>query len=102
MNPLIRSEASPGPDALRQLDGRSVLVLSQRDGHNPPTAMRGWLEVHEGADRGPEAHVVVDFPQMFTSLAHRRDIPLDQAGVMRLLESEENGTFSFTIDDELA
>ncbi len=38
---------------------------------------------------------------MFTQRAHRRTIPLDPAGISRLMESEYNGTFEFTIDEEL-
>ena len=46
--------------------------------------------------------VVVEFPQMFTRQAHHRTIPLDDASLARLLASERNGVFEFTIDDELA
>jgi hypothetical protein len=38
---------------------------------------------------------------MFTSTAHHRIIPLDHAALERLLASECNGTYEFTIDDEL-
>jgi len=46
-------------------------------------------------------NLAVDFPQMFTQSAHRRTIPLDPTGITRLINSEYNGTFEFTIDDEL-
>jgi hypothetical protein len=45
--------------------------------------------------------IAVEFPQMFTSRAHHRTLRLDHADIERLLASEYNGTFEFTIDDEL-
>jgi hypothetical protein len=75
-------------------------VKSTRDHRNPPSAMRGWIEIRE-TEQGPQASVAVEFPQMFTSRAHHRTVPLDPAALERLLASETNGTFEFTIDDEL-
>jgi len=86
---------------LRQLHGKIVLVKSTRDRRNPPTAMRGWIEVHEPAGALATVSIAVEFPQMFTTKAHHRIIPLDEAALERLLASERNGTFEFTIDDEL-
>ena len=86
---------------LRLLHGKIVLVKSTRDHRNPPTAMRGWIEVHEPAGSLPAVSVAVEFPQMFTSKAHHRMFPLDPAALARLLASEHNGTFEFTVDDEL-
>ncbi len=87
---------------LRQLQGRSVLVRSTRDRRNPPTALRGSIEVHENNDAAPDVTIAVEFPQMFNSRAHHRTIPLDHAALTRLLATEYNGAFEFTIDDELA
>jgi hypothetical protein len=86
---------------LNQLYGRIVLVKSTRDRRNPPTAMRGWIEVAKASSGAPEISIVVEFPQMFTTPAHHRTIPLNEAGLAQLLASERNGTFEFTIDDEL-
>jgi hypothetical protein len=86
---------------LRELQGKIVLVKSTRDRRNPPTAMRGWIEVHENASAPPDVSIAVEFPQMFSFPAHHRTIHLDRAGLDRLLASEYNGTFEFTIDDEL-
>jgi hypothetical protein len=86
---------------LRALQGKIVLVKSTRDRRNPPTAMRGWLEVHETPAGAPEVAIAVEFPQMFEQVAHHRVIPLDAAALERLLASERNGTFEFTVDDEL-
>jgi len=87
---------------LRQLRGRSVLVRSTRDRRNPPTALRGSIEVHENADAAPDVSIAVEFPQMFHSQAHHRTLPLDHAAIARLLATEYNGAFEFTIDDEWA
>lgn len=85
-----------------RLQGKSVLVKSTRDRRNPPTAMRGWIEVREEQGGGsPRVIVAVEFPQMFTSRAHHREIPLDSAALERLLATEHDGVFEFTIDDEL-
>lgn len=88
-------------EGLRRLQGKIVLVKSSRDHRNPPTALRGTIEVRENSGAAPEVSLAVDFPQMFTQRAHRRTIPLDPAGITRLMTSEYNGTFEFTIDDEL-
>lgn len=86
---------------VRALQGRIVLVKSTRDRRNPPTAMRGWVEVRDVPGAAPDVALVVEFPQMFQVPAHHRTIPLDAAAVARLMASNYNGTFEFTIDDEL-
>ena len=100
MDPVLRTDPAAVTD-LRRLHGKIVLVRSTRDHHNPPTAMRGWIEVHETADAAPEVSISIEFPQMFTTRAHHRTIPLDRPALDRLLASEFNGAFEFTIDDEL-
>lgn len=87
---------------LRSLHGRSVLVKSSRDIRHPPAAMRGTLEVHDtSANDLPRVTIAVDFPQMFRTPAHRRDIVLSEAQLVELLASEREGTFEFTIHDDL-
>lgn len=87
---------------LKSLHGRSVLVRSSRDIRHPPAALRGTIEVHEPAeDAAPRVSIAVDFPQMFRAPAHRRDIVLTESQLVRLLASERQGKFEFTIDDEL-
>ena len=88
---------------LRALNNRIVLVKSARDHRNPPTALRGTIEVHEDpAERGtPLVQIALDFPQMFTTRAHRRTITLDRAAIDRLVASEHEGTFELTLDDRL-
>lgn len=63
--------------------------------------MRGTLEVHETGGEAPMVSIAVDFPQMFRTPAHRRDIVLTEAELVRLLATERQGTFEFTIHDEL-
>lgn len=90
------------PLELERLHGRIVLVKSTQDRRNPPSAMRGTIEVRRHApDDAPEVSLAIEFPQMFRRRAHHRTIVLDHGDLQRLLESEYNGTFEFTIDDEL-
>jgi len=104
---LVRMNPLPSPPALetiadvRALDGRVVLVKSARDHRNPPAGIRGWLEVREIAGSAPAVSIAVEFPQMFSRPAHRRTIPLDVAALERLLATERNGAYEFTVDDEL-
>jgi hypothetical protein len=86
---------------LKSLHGRIVLVRSSRDLRTPPVAMRGMIEVLEAPSDEPIVSIAVDFPQMFTSPAHRRNIVLSEADVARLVATERRGTFEFTIHDEL-
>ncbi|MDO8543926.1 MAG: hypothetical protein Q7S40_26075 [Opitutaceae bacterium] len=88
------------PAELDYLSGKIVLVRSARDYRNPPSAMRGTLEVRD-SDRGPVVQIALEFPQMFTTRAHHRTITLDDMAVERLLESEHEGTFGLTIDEPL-
>jgi hypothetical protein len=101
MNDLHPQDSRSTAAKVRQLEGRVVLVKSRRDRRNPPAGIRGWIEVHPNSGATPQVSIVVEFPQMFSAPAHRRTILLDQAGLERLLASEHNGTFEFTIDDEL-
>lgn len=86
---------------LKSLHGRLVLVKSTRDIRTPPVALRGTLEVLDEAETGSLVSIAVDFPQMFTTPAHRRNIALSDDDVTRLVASERQGTFEFTISDEL-
>lgn len=81
---------------LNYLQGKSVRVTSARDLRNPPAGMRGTIVVD---DEG--VMLAVDFPQMFRTPVHRKTIRLDQDEIAQLIASEDNGAFSFTIDEEL-
>lgn len=59
-----------------------------RDLRNPPAAVYGWIEVGASAESRTVANVVIEFPQMFTSNAHRRTIPLPHVEAQRLLTSD--------------
>ena len=87
----------------RQLDGKVVLVKSMLDRRNPPAALRGTIEVREPrAAQRPMVKLVLDLPEMFSASARSRNIVLDESGIGRLLASEQDGTFEFTIMDDLA
>ncbi len=102
---MERLPASPDSEAavdLQRLEGKTVLVKSSRDGRNPPSALRGTLEVRQlGDDAAPEVRIAMEFPQMFTARAHHRTIVLDHGEILRLLASEYNETYEFTIDEPL-
>ena len=102
MKTSVHHSTAPFPTDLQELNGRIVLVKSSRDHRSPPTAMRGWIEVPAMAKSGTGAAVVVEFPQMFSSVAHHRIFRLSEPALEQLLASERNGIFEFTIDDDLA
>ena len=101
MNGVLEWNSPRSATSLNNLNGRVVLVRSSRDPHNPPTGIRGWIEVHEEPGAMPEVRISVEFPQMFSSRAHHRTISLDTAALERLLASERNGAYEFMVDDEL-
>ena len=90
------------PTDLRELQGRVVLVTSAFDQHNPPAGRRGTLDVQK-SDTGerPRVRVILDFPDMFTSPAHTRFIPLDEAALGQLLASERNGAYELVLQEKL-
>ncbi len=94
------SRSNSAPTELEYLNGKSVLVRFSRDRHNPPAAMRGTLDIRSSAD-GPVVQIALEFPQMFTARAHHQNIPLDDAAVAQLRESEVEGTFAITVDERL-
>ena len=102
MNPTTRLSSASSPTDLAELKGRIVMVKSTRDHRNPPTAMRGWIEVSSEKGVGDAGvAVVVEFPQMFSTRAHHRTFVLDEAALAQLLASERDGVFEFTIDGDL-
>lgn len=84
---------------LKNLDGKSVLVRSAADEHNPPVGVRGWIHVVDTGEVSgePKVEMVLEFPDMFNQPAHERIIILREDGIDRLLASERNGAFEFTI-----
>jgi hypothetical protein len=85
---------------LRRLNGKIVLVRSACDHRDPPTAMRGTIEVRE-EQGGTPVRIVLDFPQMFTTRAHRRTVTLDEEAIAQLVASEHTGTYAVTLPDRL-
>jgi hypothetical protein len=102
MQRSTQSQSAPGPlRDVSRLNGAIVLVKSSGDHGNPPAAIRGTIEVRETVSGETEVSLAVDLPQMFRRRAHRRTLVLDPDAVRRLLESESNGTYEFTIDGDL-
>ena len=86
---------------LTHLNGQSVLVKSTADRHDPPTALRGTIEARANARGQPVVKIVLEYPDMFNSAAHRGVIALDAAGVDRLVASEHDGVYEYTVDGPL-
>jgi hypothetical protein len=86
------------------LNGKSVLVKSRSDHHNPPTGIRGTIEVRPGSILNDPSvgtvcvQIALEFPQMFGAPAHHRTITLDEKEVDNLLMSATNGTYELTVD----
>lgn len=87
---------------LSHLNGRLVLVCASDDQRNPPTGRRGTLRVLDAVPGGkPVVQAEVEFPQMFTSVAHTRVITLSDEEVARLLGSEHEETYTVTVKGRL-
>ena len=88
-------------DDIRRLHGKIVLAESAQDHRNPPTGVRGTLEVRDDEGGNPAVFVALEFPQMFTARAHHRTVRLSPEEVVRLLASERNGTFEIVLPGRL-
>jgi hypothetical protein len=88
---------------IQPLSGAIVLVKSSRDHRNPPTSMRGTVEVYQEI-HGNEAEVKIalNYPQMFNSSAHHRAITLTPAQVIELVHSKRDGVYQISLDVDLA
>jgi len=97
------SQIPPSLDELRRLDGKIVLVNSTQDRRDPPTALRGTIAVREPLSGQTRSRVelVWEFPEMFSRPAHQRIFTLDDEGIVRLLASERDGTYEFSLDAPL-
>lgn len=84
------------------MHGASVLVRSTRDHRDPPTALRGTIDTRatDGTEL-PQVRIVLEYPDMFIVPAHQGIIELDDAQAERLLASEREGVYEFTIDEPL-
>jgi hypothetical protein len=86
---------------LTHLQGASVLVKSTFDHRNPPTALRGTIDARPG-DHGPaQVKIILEYPDMFNSVAHQGIIELDPPAVERLIATERDGVYEFTVNDPL-
>jgi len=96
------TSVTPLPD-LRSLDGRIVLLRSVRDQHHPPAGLRGTIEVTEDFARELKVKLVWEIPDMANEAAQQRSVVLaSEASIRRLLASEQNGAYAFTLEQELS
>jgi hypothetical protein len=89
---------------LYRLDGKVVLIKSAHDTRIPPIAVRGSIAVRPAmgvSSPHPTVKLTLVFPDMFNRAAEGQTIVLDDAGIQRLLASEKDGTFEFTLEREL-
>jgi hypothetical protein len=88
---------------LYRLHGKLVLVRFARSERDLPIALRGSLEVRrpEPPDRTPLVDLILVFSDMFNVSAYSRVITLAEDALHQILASERNGTFEFTIENDL-
>jgi len=89
------------PADLSQLHQKVVLVTSAVDTHNPPTGRRGTLVVERNGGDAALVSVEIDFPEMFTSRAHRRRIVLSREQTEQLMQTGHYGAYSLRIAERL-
>jgi hypothetical protein len=93
----MENETAAGAEPTNErqiLHGRTVLVRTAGDPHNPAVALRGTLQVVPEpmfSDR-PRVKLVVNYPDMFTAPAHQRVFELGEAETQRLLAAASNST----------
>jgi hypothetical protein len=86
---------------LTHLHGQSVLVKSTADYSDPPTALRGTIDARADSRGEPAVKIILEYPDMNNRAARHGVIPLDNAGVTRLLAGEHDGVFEYTINRPL-
>lgn len=104
MNHETQPAASLAMAELSQLNGKSVLVKSATDPHNPPAGRRGTLKVERSTTEpglGTQVTIHLSFPELFTKAAHERVIALNAAQLTQLLKSENNGAYELTLGEDL-
>jgi hypothetical protein len=99
----IPSLATTTSNDLHRLQDKIVLVKFARNEPDFPVALRGTLEVRdpELPAQTPIVELILTFPDMFNVPAHQRVIPLSTDDLTKLLASERDGTFEFTIENEI-
>ena len=86
------------PKTLSALDGKSILVTSALDHHNPPTGVRGTIRVIEEPNAAnPKVEVALTYPDMFLSSAHDRVLVLTNDQIEQLLTHEFRGAYNLTV-----
>jgi len=83
---------------LSVLDGKTILVSSALDQHNPPAGIRGTIRVvGETAETPLRIEVELTYPDMFLRGAHVRVIALTNDEVEQLLTREYRGAYELTV-----
>lgn len=84
---------------LKQLEGKTVMVRSTADQHNPPVGKNGTIHILDTGENGPaRLEVVLEFPDMFSGPAHRRVIVLEGSAIEELLSTERAGVYELEVD----
>lgn len=84
---------------LATLDGKTILVTSALDHHNPPTGIRGTLRVVDDAASPSATKVEVEltYPDMFLRGAHDRVLVLTNDEIEQLLTREFRGAYELAV-----
>ncbi len=82
---------------LSVLDGKSILVSSELDRHNPAAGVRGTLRVVGDATRACKVEVEVTYPDMFNRAAHDRVLVLTSEQIDQLLTREFRGVYQLSV-----
>ena len=90
------------PNALKNLDGQTVLVKTTTDTHNPPVGVRGSIRIVDTPAAGvARVELVLQFPDMYNEPAHQRVFALTDKQVEELVACSCNGAYEFTLDTPL-
>ncbi len=89
--------------ALSVLEGKTILVNSALDQHNPPTGVRGTIRIASETAQTPlRIEVELTYPDMFLRGAHDRVIVLTHEEVEQLLSREYCGAYELTVPYSLS
>ena len=77
------------------------MVKSTAERGDPRVGMRGTIDAKMD-DRGfPAVKIVLEIPEMNNRAGHQSVFELDYAGIDRLLASERNGAFEYSVSSPL-
>jgi hypothetical protein len=83
---------------LSALDGKTILVTSSLDQHNPPAGIRGTIRIVDDAESmASKVEVELTYPDMFLRGAHDRVLVLTNEEIEQLLTREYRGAYELTV-----